>query len=124
MTWNTTTFPTDKERLRIVLGIPVEKQWLNILQMSMDRVENVSPDSVGTAQTLLDEWEQTKAEGSALKRSENYALVRADVLEWESGSRGAGFEERLAEIKQELATLLYIDPPEIGGSNGAVLYRS
>lgn len=99
MAWNTTSLPSDKERLRIVLGIPAERNWLNILQQSMDRVVRDSQDSIFTAQNLLSEWETVKAQHSAVKASENYALVRADVLEWESGQRGAGFEERLLEIK-------------------------
>lgn len=123
MPWNTTNSPIDRERIRRILGIPVEKQWLNILDISMTRIQEVSEDAIATIQELLDEHESLKALVSQTLGDSSYALVRADVLEWEAGQRSSGMEIRIQQIKQEIASALLIEPPSSGYSS-ATLGRS
>ncbi|MBD1996001.1 hypothetical protein H6G00_05140 [Leptolyngbya sp. FACHB-541] len=118
MSWNITP-PTDLERLRKHLKVPAEQMYLDILRISMERVERESPDTVYTIQEQLDQLDQLKIQKSNLVSSGSYGLTykKVDVLEWEWGggdpSSGVAIQE--AELVKDIATALHIELPESNG---------
>jgi hypothetical protein len=107
MPWNTTVAPVDSERIRRALVIPAEKQWMDLIRAAQARIERDSPDAIATIQELLDNRYQ--AYGDA-----GYALIKADVLEWEPGVKPAGLDTLQEEWKRELSEALLIEPPDRG----------
>jgi hypothetical protein len=122
MPWNITTEPIDLERIRKALSIPATKEWLDIIRTAMSRLERESPSSIATVQEYLDQLEITRTQKRAQRTSDSYAMIRADVVEWQPGTKGAGYDLDEAELVQLIAQTLYIEPPET--SNYGALLRS
>lgn len=122
--------PTDLERIRKHLNIPAEKYRLDILRISMSRIENESPDSIATVQAILTRLDvnRKKLLGIPLDPDDpdeepddgaygdvSFAMIQADVIKWQPGSRTDGMEILQARLQRELASTLLIDIPESYG---------
>lgn len=114
MPWDT---ETDLERIRRTLRVPAEKIYLDIIRTSMSRVERESPASIATIQELLTEFEGNRKTTKALRGDASYAMTRADVIEWSPGQRDSGLQIDKEDIRQEIATALFLQLPE-QSSNG------
>lgn len=105
--------------------MPAEKAYLDILRSSMARVEVDLPEAIATAQDILDRLDTNRSDRETFNRSDNRALVKADVLEWESSQRGIGIDELKQEYIAELSAILHVQIPSgSGGVGSAYLARS
>lgn len=132
MPWN----PSDLERIRKHLNIPIERMRLDILRQSMARIEADLPEAIATVQELLtrldslrDKMVGTNADPltstagtDGIYATTGYALVKADELEWDVSVKTGGFEQLQYLLRKELADALLVKLPEEG--YGAGLYRS
>jgi hypothetical protein len=57
----------------------------------------------------LDELDTLRSTLSTERSSANAALIRADVLEWQSGQRTEGMEQERLELQLQLANLLGVE---------------
>lgn len=122
MPWNVDTRPTDLERIRRVLKVPAEKIYLDIIRISMQRIEKESPETIDTVQELLDGLEGNRSSRAEAYSDAGYGLIKADVLEWEPGTKTVGLEVMRTEWIQELCATLLIEPPE--WTHGTYVVRS
>lgn len=125
MTWNTTTIPTDRERIRKVLNYPAVKQSVDTIQSAMDRITNESPESITTVQSLLEQIDELAESLRTARSDASYAMIKADVVEWEpGGKRSEGIAIEKAELEAELAATMGLEPyggASVGGSDGILL---
>lgn len=127
MTWNVTNLPTDKERIRKLLKLPANKLVLNRLQAAMDQLLINSSETIATVQANLEELDSIKADMLALQTDPNYRLIKADVLEWESGvDKDSGLQSRWSELIEEIIAALDLDLNSLmgGGYGNGTLCRS
>lgn len=113
MPWNTIVAPVDSERIRRALVIPAEKQWMDLIRSAQARIERDCPDAIVTIQELLDNLEGNRTSRYQAYGDAGYALIKADVLEWEPG-KNAGLDTLQEEWKRELSEALMIEPPDRG----------
>jgi hypothetical protein len=78
---------SDREAIRRHLAIPASSIPLDQLDVLM---AEASAASITTSQTAIDKLDTLEADFEA-KASEDLALIRADVLEWQPGSPEAKF---------------------------------
>lgn len=120
MPWNTTTAPTDLERIRRALKVPAEITYLDVLREAMKRVERESPDSISTVQELLDSLDGNRTTRTATLDNASNALIKADVLEWQPGAKTDGMDLLRAEWIAELTAALYLELPNQTSSYGTL----
>lgn len=129
MPWNTTP-PSDRERIRKLIGMSAGKDQLTALNTAMEQVEYDAPEAVTTIQELLVEADALKAVLQTSYSSNEAGLIRKkiDALEWE-WSEGtnltANKESRMGQIRDEILNTLGLTPPEGSSNYGqATLERS
>lgn len=88
--------PEDRERIRNALDLPSNETVLAAIQAGMDELTKRNPLAIETVQNALTKWETLEATLDTITGDASYALVKADVLEWEAGARSAGPEQRKA----------------------------
>ena len=129
-TWNTTTQPTDRERIRLALLYPAAKLYIDAIQSAMDRITNESPDSIATVQDILGQLDEVQETLTATLTDTSYAMIKADVVEWEpGGKRAEGMQSQLDTLTVWLATTMnlevYTGPgTSSGSSSDGILLRS
>lgn len=122
MPWNTDNPPTDLERIRRALKVPAEKYYLDIIRISMSRVERESPDTIATIQESLDSLDSNRSDIRAVRANPTYSMSRADVVEWDAATpQDTGLVVDREEIREEIAAALLIQLPE---RNNGTLGRS
>lgn len=127
MTWNTTTAPIDRERIRKALLYPAAKITVNQIQTAMDRITLESPESISSIQSLLDKLDDIDDLILTANSDSSYAMIRADVVEWEGGGkRTAGLWVERNGVIQELSSTLSLAPYQMAGNsnNSGMLLRS
>ncbi|GEM_PF-3332755 len=124
MPWNTTSIPTDLERIRRALKVPAEKTYLDIIRLSMSRLELQAPDAIATVQEILDNLDNNRAKRMATLGDASSALIKADVLEWQPGAKSDGMDQLEALWVQELCAALYLELPVPSTYGNGTLGRS
>ena len=107
--WNTTNYPTDKERIRDRLSLPANRLVLNQLQAAMDSLEREYPDGILAVQAKLDRLDQLEVERDAAQADPNYNLKKADVLEWFDNNKTAGYDLVWEKLIRDIATTLDVE---------------
>ena len=98
---------------------PFTSQGEEFVRAQMVRTETELPGLVPEIQADLDKLDTIDATLTTEQGSVNASLIKADVLEWESGGRRvAGFTAEMSRLKNRIRTLLGIDSPTAGGRSG------
>ncbi|MBW4523459.1 MAG: hypothetical protein KME16_27960 [Scytolyngbya sp. HA4215-MV1] len=121
---------SDREKIRRFLGYPVQAEALNQIQAKMDNVAGLSPDSVTTAQTLLNElgkvWDSINSQrpyaGSASHSNSGSST------DYYRGETMRTFREEGQRLARELAELLGLqvmrDVFAVSSGGGSRIVRS
>src|SRR6476646_6303820 len=107
--WNTTNYPTDKERISDRLSLPSNRLVLNQLQAAMDSLEREYPDGILAVQAKLDRLDQLEVERDAAQADPNYNLKKEDVLEWFDNNKTAGYDLVWEKLIRDIATTLDVE---------------
>lgn len=102
MAWAT----EDRERIRNALDLPSNETGLAAIQAGMDELTKRNTLAIETVQSALTKWEALEDTLDSVTGDASYALVKADVLEWQPGQRSAGPEQRKAYWAGKIATTL------------------
>jgi hypothetical protein len=90
----------------------------------LDKIENKSEFLVQQTLEALDDCDRIEKALKTLRSSPNYALKRADVLEYEQSQRSAGMEMERDEAIGRLRYFLDLPPIPAAGGGGATTARS
>lgn len=110
----------DEVRVLIASGLLISTYHKEQIIVCMNQLAEISPTLVGPVQDLLDEFEEAQAKMSTLNAdSSGKTLIKADVLEWETGQPGANYspEREIARIQGLLYQYFGSCPLYGGGFN-------
>ncbi len=99
---------TTRDRVLNALGLPVvAPRWVEFVDEALGRAENYGgEDAVTRIEGYLTKYES--AESTRNSEASSSALIRADVLEWESGQRNAGYEVEMIHYRDLVLASLFI----------------
>lgn len=82
----------DDLRVLIAAGLPVSSYAISRIQGDMNTLGEMMPDAVTAVRGLLTQYEVTQSSIASLNSSsKGKTLIKADVLEWETGGAGSTF---------------------------------
>lgn len=117
---------TDAERIRTALNLPPTAGVLDAIAIAMDWLTQHSSLTITTIQAKLNKLDALEATLDGIYGDSNFALVRADVLEWQPGNKAAGPEQARSRLIEDIRTALnlgHLDNCSSSWGNGR-LYRS
>jgi hypothetical protein len=111
----------DEVRVLIASGLLISVYHKEQIIVCMNQLADISPTLVGPVQDLLDQFDEAQANMTTLNTDGNgKTLVKADVLEWETGQPGASYspEREIARIQGLLYQYFGSCPLYGGGFSG------
>lgn len=91
---------------QVTAGNMTTLNLITLIQQQMSKVEANTPFLIATIESDLATLETLDTALTTEKGSTNAALIQADVLRWQAGSKTAGISGRYEEIRQRVARLL------------------
>jgi len=103
-TLNTAAGWTNGDEIRVLIasGLLVSVYHKEQMIVCMNQVAEISPTLVGPIQDLLDQFDEAQVNMTSLNNSASgKTLIKADVLEWETGQPGTNYspEREIARIQ-------------------------
>jgi len=99
--------PSDTERLREMFGF--RSSDLPLLRSAMSWLTDNNPEGIISVQINLLKYEGKYTETEAAYSDEDYALVKADVLEFDVNQRGIGLEILQQRYREKIWNALDLD---------------
>lgn len=119
--FDATLTPTEYQKNR---PVPLLFQEADIWQR-LDNIEQESEFLVNQVLQILSDFQLVERAIINERSSVNSALKRADVLEWETGSRSSGMFAQRDDLIEKLRYQLQLPPsPDPTGGGGGMLLRS
>lgn len=120
---------TDPSNVLMALGIGVSRYGVEQITICMNDLCDFAPQSVGSVQDLLDQYETAQTALATLNTNSNgKMLIKADVLEWASSAPGTSYspERELMRIKEMIGLYFTACPicNEGGYNNSTSVIRS
>lgn len=96
-----------RDRVMAALELPLEPEWIELVDMALTRAETYGGDAAVTRITgYLTKLEA--AEASLNSGAANAGLVRADVLEWAVGAKTAGYAQEMERLRGLILNSLFV----------------
>lgn len=111
----------DEMRVLIASGLLISVYHKEQIIVCMNQLAEISPTLVGPVQDLLDQFDEAQANMTTLNADgSGKTLIKADVLEWETGQPGASYspEREIARIQGLLYQYFGSCPLYSGGFSG------
>ena len=118
--FDATLTPTEYQKNRPVLLLFQEED----IWQRLDKIEQESEFLVNQVLQILTDFQMVERAIFNEQSSVNSALKRADVLEWETGSRTSGMFAQRNDLIEKLRYQLQLPPSPDSTSGGGMLLRS
>lgn len=106
-----------------ILGLPADApRWVELVQRKLERVPVIAGQSmVEKVEGWIEQYQA--AEAALFAGADQGGLIKADVLEWEPGSRNAGHKATMGLYAKRLLNALFVptERAEIVRENGGML---